>query len=160
MRFRRRPGQSSIAGSSRGQAKCHALSRVRRIAAENRLADLDDFPFVKIKVDQGFISGCADDQKKQRVCRSILKLANDYGARTVAEGVETRAQDVSEVMFSGDLLFAGSIGRTDLPGGDLQTLLNSIRTVLFAFPDDTPVHSGHGPETTIGAERRSNPFLT
>jgi glyoxylase-like metal-dependent hydrolase (beta-lactamase superfamily II) len=62
-------------------------------------------------------------------------------------------------LFVGDTLFAGSIGRTDLPGGDMDTLLNSIRTVLFRFPDDTPVHSGHGPSTTIGEEKRNNPFL-
>jgi glyoxylase-like metal-dependent hydrolase (beta-lactamase superfamily II) len=62
-------------------------------------------------------------------------------------------------LFVGDTLFAGSIGRTDLPGGDLKTLLGSIRTVLFAFPDDTVVWSGHGEQTTIGRERRTNPFL-
>lgn len=62
-------------------------------------------------------------------------------------------------LFVGDTLFAGSIGRTDLPGGDYDTLIRSIRTVLFAFPDPTPVHSGHGPSTTIGEERRANPFL-
>ena len=62
-------------------------------------------------------------------------------------------------LFVGDTLFAGSIGRTDLPGGDLDTLLNSIRSVLFRFPDATIVHSGHGPDTTIGEERRTNPFL-
>ena len=62
-------------------------------------------------------------------------------------------------LFVGDTLFAGSIGRTDLPGGDMPTLLSSIRTVLFSFPDETPVYSGHGPETTIGREKRSNPFL-
>ncbi|HZR24122.1 MAG TPA: MBL fold metallo-hydrolase [Vicinamibacterales bacterium] len=62
-------------------------------------------------------------------------------------------------LFVGDTLFAGSIGRTDLPGGDYATLISSIRTVLFAFGDDAVVHSGHGPDTTIGAERRSNPFL-
>jgi glyoxylase-like metal-dependent hydrolase (beta-lactamase superfamily II) len=59
----------------------------------------------------------------------------------------------------GDTLFAGSIGRTDLPGGDTNTLLRSIREVLFRFPDDTVVYSGHGPATTIGHERRTNPFL-
>jgi glyoxylase-like metal-dependent hydrolase (beta-lactamase superfamily II) len=59
----------------------------------------------------------------------------------------------------GDTLFAGSIGRTDLPGGDLDTLLASIRNVLFAYPDDAIVHSGHGPDTTIGQERATNPFL-
>jgi len=63
-------------------------------------------------------------------------------------------------LFVGDTLFAGSIGRTDLPGGDYETLIRSIREVLLQFPDETVVHSGHGPETTIGAERRSNPFLT
>ena len=59
----------------------------------------------------------------------------------------------------GDTLFAGSIGRTDLPGGNLQTLLASIRDVLFAFGDDARVYPGHGPATTIGDERRTNPFL-
>jgi len=62
-------------------------------------------------------------------------------------------------LFVGDTLFAGSIGRTDLPGGDYNVLMASIRTVLFAFGDDAVVHSGHGPDTTIGRERRSNPFL-
>ena len=62
-------------------------------------------------------------------------------------------------LFVGDTLFAGSIGRTDLPGGDLPTLLRSIREVLFSYPDDTPVWSGHGEPTTIGRERRTNPFL-
>jgi hydroxyacylglutathione hydrolase len=63
-------------------------------------------------------------------------------------------------LFVGDTLFAGSIGRTDLPGGDYERLIQSIRDVLFAFPDDTIVHSGHGPDTTIGDERRTNPFVT
>ncbi len=62
-------------------------------------------------------------------------------------------------LFVGDTLFAGSIGRTDLPGGDLDTLLRSIRDVLFVFPDDTVVWSGHGDQTTIGREKRTNPFL-
>jgi glyoxylase-like metal-dependent hydrolase (beta-lactamase superfamily II) len=62
-------------------------------------------------------------------------------------------------LIVGDTLFAGSIGRTDLPGGDLPTLLRSIRDVLFSFPDGTPVYSGHGEPTTIGQERRTNPFL-
>jgi glyoxylase-like metal-dependent hydrolase (beta-lactamase superfamily II) len=65
----------------------------------------------------------------------------------------------TRTLFVGDTLFAGSIGRTDLPGGDTQTLLDSIRNVLFAYPDDTVVYSGHGEPTTIGQERRTNPFL-
>ena len=70
-----------------------------------------------------------------------------------------RDADSARTLIVGDTLFAGSIGRTDLPGGDLQTLLRSIRDVLFAFPDDTPVLSGHGEPTTIGVEKRTNPFL-
>jgi len=62
-------------------------------------------------------------------------------------------------VISGDVLFSGSIGRTDLPGGDYETLINSIRTSLLPLPDDTQVFSGHGPATTIGAERKYNPFL-
>ena len=62
-------------------------------------------------------------------------------------------------LFVGDTLFAGSIGRTDLPGGDYNTLIGSIRNVLFPFGDAAVVHSGHGPDTTIGEERRTNPFL-
>lgn len=64
------------------------------------------------------------------------------------------------VVFSGDVLFQGSIGRTDLPGGDLETLLGSIERELLVLPDSTIVYSGHGPQTTIGVERRANPFLT
>ena len=62
-------------------------------------------------------------------------------------------------VMGGDVLFQGSIGRTDLPGGDHDQLLESIRTKLWPLPDDTVVYCGHGPTTTIGAERQSNPFL-
>ncbi len=64
------------------------------------------------------------------------------------------------VVLGGDVLFSGSIGRTDLPGGDFATLLHSIQSVFLALPDSTTVLSGHGPETTIGVERMTNPFLT
>jgi hydroxyacylglutathione hydrolase len=67
--------------------------------------------------------------------------------------------DPADVLFSGDLLFAGSIGRTDLPGGDYPTILRSLARVCLTLPDPTVVLSGHGPQTTIGAERRGNPFL-
>lgn len=63
------------------------------------------------------------------------------------------------VAFVGDVLFAGSIGRTDLPGGDFEVLINSIKTKLFRLKDDTVVYPGHGPPTTIGQEKQSNPFL-
>ena len=62
-------------------------------------------------------------------------------------------------IISGDVLFNRSIGRTDLPGGNHQTLLKNIREKLFVLPDETVVYSGHGPETTIGEEKKYNPFL-
>ncbi|MFN8194239.1 MAG: MBL fold metallo-hydrolase [Nocardioidaceae bacterium] len=69
------------------------------------------------------------------------------------------AVEVSEVMFSGDLLFAGSIGRTDLPGGDHPTMLRSLRTKVLPLADDVVVLPGHGDQTSIGRERATNPFL-
>lgn len=62
-------------------------------------------------------------------------------------------------VFVGDTLFAGSIGRTDLPGGNYETLIRSVREKLFVLPDDTRVFCGHGPETTIGREKKHNPFF-
>ncbi len=62
-------------------------------------------------------------------------------------------------IFAGDLLFAGSVGRTDLPGGNTGALLRSIRERILTLPDATPVYPGHGPSTTVGRERASNPFL-
>ena len=66
---------------------------------------------------------------------------------------------VEDAVLSGDCLFVGSIGRTDLPGGSYQLLMESIRTRLLTLPDETRVLPGHGPPTTIGAERRENPYL-
>jgi glyoxylase-like metal-dependent hydrolase (beta-lactamase superfamily II) len=63
------------------------------------------------------------------------------------------------VLFSGDLLFAGSIGRTDLPGGDPDAMLRSLERVVLPLGDATVVLPGHGPQTTIGQERAANPFL-
>ncbi|MGD9030179.1 MAG: MBL fold metallo-hydrolase [Anaerolineae bacterium] len=63
------------------------------------------------------------------------------------------------VAFDGDLLFASGIGRTDLFGGDWDTLMHSIKAVLFALPDDTVIYPGHGPKTTVGREKRTNPWI-
>ncbi|MBW1988516.1 MAG: MBL fold metallo-hydrolase [Deltaproteobacteria bacterium] len=62
-------------------------------------------------------------------------------------------------VFAGDLLFAGSIGRTDFPGGSHETLIRSVKEKLFVLPDDTKVYPGHGPATTVGREKRYNPFF-
>ena len=67
--------------------------------------------------------------------------------------------EADKVLFCGDVIFQGSIGRTDLPGGDFSTLINSIHTQVLILPDDTRLLTGHGPESTIGEERKYNPFI-
>jgi hydroxyacylglutathione hydrolase len=72
---------------------------------------------------------------------------------------EDDAEDGIPSVIAGDVLFSGSIGRADLPGGDMGVLLDSIKRELLTLPDETRVYSGHGPATTIGKERHSNPYL-
>lgn len=67
--------------------------------------------------------------------------------------------EADKVLFCGDVIFQGSIGRTDLPGGDFSTLINSIQTQVLILPDDTRLLTGHGPESTIGEERKNNPYI-
>ena len=76
-----------------------------------------------------------------------------------AEGHVSFFSDADQQLFSGDVLFAGSIGRTDLPGGSLPILMQSIAEKLLPLDDQVQVHCGHGPSTTIGKERKSNPFI-
>jgi len=71
----------------------------------------------------------------------------------------TGSAEEGRVLLAGDTLFAGSIGRTDLPGGDTDKIMESLRTKVMTLPDDTLVLPGHGPQTTIGRERASNPFI-
>ena len=66
----------------------------------------------------------------------------------------------ANVCFCGDLIFAGTVGRTDLPGGDWDQLVESIKTQVFTLPDETRLLPGHGPETTVGEEKKNNPFVT
>ena len=77
-----------------------------------------------------------------------------------ARGHIILAEESERKVFSGDCLFAGSIGRTDLPGGDIEQLLDSINNKILPLGDDVTVYSGHGDDTTIGRERKTNPFLT
>lgn len=81
------------------------------------------------------------------------------GSVTFRTPYDEPGPDISELMFSGDLLFAGSIGRTDLPGGDHATMLRSLREKVLPLSDDIVVLPGHGEQTSIGRERATNPFL-
>jgi glyoxylase-like metal-dependent hydrolase (beta-lactamase superfamily II) len=85
-----------------------------------------------------------------------ISLVIDHAPGHTPGSVTFRLPDT---IFTGDLLFAGSIGRTDLPGGDYQTILDSLSKVCLPLPDETAVLAGHGPRTSIGAERAGNPFL-
>ncbi|MCD0481221.1 MBL fold metallo-hydrolase [Streptacidiphilus sp. ASG 303] len=91
-----------------------------------------------------------------------LRLTVDHAPGHTEGSVTFRtpaAGDVPPVLFSGDLLFAGSVGRTDLPGGDSAALLRSLARVCLPLPDETVVLSGHGSQTSIGRERAANPYL-
>jgi glyoxylase-like metal-dependent hydrolase (beta-lactamase superfamily II) len=90
----------------------------------------------------------------------VVNHAPGHTRGSVTFRLPTEQTGQEDVLFSGDLLFAGSIGRTDLPGGDYPTILHSLARVCLPLPDETVVLSGHGPQTTIGAERRTNPFLS
>ncbi|RAY17220.1 MBL fold metallo-hydrolase [Actinomadura craniellae] len=91
-----------------------------------------------------------------------LQLTVDHAPGHTPGSVTFRTpatESIPDVLFTGDLLFAGSIGRTDLPGGDYQAILDSLARVCLPLPDETAVLPGHGGQTTIGQERATNPFL-
>lgn len=85
---------------------------------------------------------------------SVMYRTDYEGAPSTAVG-----DQIDQLVFSGDVLFAGSIGRTDLPGGDHATMLTSLRTKVLPLPDSTAVLPGHGPQTTMARERATNPYL-
>jgi len=129
-----------------------------------------DQPLYDAIVEQGRYFGIPMRPQPPVAHRLVDGTTLDVGALSVRVhetpghspgGVVFEVRDPAErvMLLSGDTLFAGSIGRTDLPGGHHPTLIDSIRRVLLAFPDAVAVHPGHYGATTIGAERRGNPFL-
>jgi glyoxylase-like metal-dependent hydrolase (beta-lactamase superfamily II) len=99
----------------------------------------------------------------QRLELAGLEVVVDHTPGHTAGSVSFRTpygrDGISDVMFAGDLLFAGSIGRTDLPGGDHAVMLDTLRRKVLTLPDDVVVLPGHGEQTSIGRERATNPFL-
>jgi glyoxylase-like metal-dependent hydrolase (beta-lactamase superfamily II) len=144
------------------------LARVRRAFPGVPIAVAEaDLPWVERLAEQGRMFGV----KLEAAPRPELFVKDgatfDVGGITLravftpghTEGGVTFFAEKERTAFVGDTLFKGSIGRTDLPGGSMRTLLRSIRERLFPLGDDVVCYTGHGPQTTIGAERRKNPFL-
>lgn len=114
------------------QAQFYGLHAERSPTPDRLLQDGDEIPFGQVS------------------CRVIHLPGHSPGGIALLCGRH---------LFVGDVLFAGSIGRTDLPGGDQRTLVTGIRRRLWGLPGDTVVHPGHGPDTTIARERSSNPYV-
>ena len=102
------------------------------------------------------LGGYITDTDKITFGKSELTILHVPGH---SPGSLTFYNEEQKIAFVGDVLFADSIGRTDLPQGDYDVLITSIFTKLLTLPDEVTIFSGHGPETSIGVERRSNPFL-
>lgn len=143
------------------------------IGAIHALQTKYDLPFYLHPADQSLLREYPDHASMFGVpMHGIPKVTHTLGEGTLTlGGMEWRCLHtpghtpggmsflLQEELFAGDTLFAGSIGRTDLTGGDMEALLRSIHTKLLVLEDATIVHAGHGPDTTIGRERRTNPFL-
>jgi glyoxylase-like metal-dependent hydrolase (beta-lactamase superfamily II) len=127
-----------------------------------------DLPLVEALPAQGRFFGLRVERPPaiERYLRDgeIIEIGRSLRLRAIFTpghtlGGTTFYDEAARAAFVGDTLFRGSIGRTDLPGGNFVTLIESIRARLFALPDDVVCYCGHGPATTIGEERRTNPFL-
>jgi glyoxylase-like metal-dependent hydrolase (beta-lactamase superfamily II) len=105
----------------------------------------------EVKIDQSI--GPSDTVKAGSLSANVLHTPGH------TEGSVCLYFEAQKKLIAGDTLFAGSIGRTDLPGGSMQKIMNSLQETVLALPDETVVVPGHGPLTTIGEERESNPFL-
>ena len=145
------------------------LARAKRELGAPIYLHRDDLPLYKDAVEHGMLFGIRIEEPPP-VDRFYDGTVIAFGDHKVSVhhtpghcpgGVCLAVMNPGEAtcLFVGDTLFAGSIGRTDLPGGDYETLMKSITTVLFPFGDEARVLSGHGPETTIGRERTTNPFV-
>ena len=154
------------------------VDHVSGVAEARRTLDVpiylhrDDLPLYQNAVQHGMLFGLTVEEPPpvDRYYEGEGPITfGDYSVRVVHTpghcpggvclAVSKQGEDAPPDLFVGDTLFAGSIGRTDLPGGDYDTLLKAITGKLFAFPDQSVVYSGHGPETTIGREKATNPFV-
>jgi glyoxylase-like metal-dependent hydrolase (beta-lactamase superfamily II) len=150
---------------------CGARDVPAYIHADDRGLLTDPARGLSLNVGQQLFGGITfsePDDVRELSDGTVLKLAGleltvDHAPGHTPGSMTFRLPETTttpEVLFSGDLLFAGSIGRTDLPGGDHPTILRSLARVCLPLPDETAVLPGHGPQTTIGRERATNPYLS
>jgi glyoxylase-like metal-dependent hydrolase (beta-lactamase superfamily II) len=140
---------------------------VRRTGAATWMHD-DDKPLYEQVVQQGMVFGYPVEPQPPIDRRLSHGQQVDFGGTRFdvrftpghSPGHVIFHDPDARTAFVGDVIFAGSIGRTDLPGGDMATLMRSIREQILTLPDDTTLYNGHGPSTTVLHERRTNPFLT
>jgi glyoxylase-like metal-dependent hydrolase (beta-lactamase superfamily II) len=141
--------------------------RLKRLTGAPILLNENDLPLLKMMDSQAGWLGVATPETAppdENLTDGLLVGLEHYPAKVLLTPGHTQGSVCLhfaplKLLIAGDTLFAGSIGRTDLPGGDYDKIIDSIHTRLLPLPDDTRVLTGHGPATTIGAERRSNPFL-
>jgi glyoxylase-like metal-dependent hydrolase (beta-lactamase superfamily II) len=127
-----------------------------------------DEPMIAQLPSQTMLFGIPDKVKPQELCSYINEGDEIQFGNCILKALHIPGHsagglcfyDVQDgILFSGDVLFCGSIGRTDLPGGNFQQLIDGIKEKLLPLPDETKIYSGHGISTTIGQERQNNPFL-
>lgn len=141
--------------------------KLREITGAPILLNENDYALLKLLDVQATWVGMQDPGKVE-IDRSIGEQEKVQAGSLVANVMHTPGHTQGSIclyfptektLIAGDTLFAGSIGRTDLPGGSFQTIIRSLQDKVLSLPDETSVVPGHGPLTTIGAERESNPFL-
>ncbi len=142
-------------------------SKLRKLTGAPILLNQNDYDLLKMIDVQASWIGMASPGKIE-IDQSIAQADQVRAGALTAEVIHTPGHTQGSVclyfpaqqkLIAGDTLFAGSIGRTDLPGGSFEKIIGSLHEKILALPDETIVVPGHGPQTTIGAERESNPFL-
>jgi len=149
-----------VSGVARARAAVNAPVTLHRDDLFLYEAALDQASFFGLSIDRlPEIDSYYGDLPEIAFGRHVIRAHHTPGHSPGGVCLEVPRDGASSLLLVGDTLFAGSIGRTDLPGGDYDVLIRSIKQVLFAFGDLAEVYPGHGPKTTIGEERRNNPFL-
>jgi glyoxylase-like metal-dependent hydrolase (beta-lactamase superfamily II) len=141
--------------------------QLKRLTGAPILLNENDLPLLAMMNDQAGWLGIAPPETAppdENLSEGLTVGLDNYPAQVLYTPGHTQGSVCLhfaplKLLIAGDTLFAGSIGRTDLPGGNSGQIIDSIHSRLLTLPDETKVLTGHGPETTIGAERRSNPFL-